>query len=147
MRIVSSNKLEHKENLEKIEFFLEKERNFDFQNWGEKIKLKLKKDKEFIDNLNGSVVAFGAAAKGCIYLNCLKTDRIEYIIDDTVQKQGLFSPGLGLEILDRKILKTAPPDNIIILAHNFKKYIAESLRDYGYKGKIYVMIPEIEEIL
>lgn len=147
MRIVSSNKIEHKENLDKINLFLQKEQDFDFQNWGEKIKLKLNKDKDFIDNLKGSVAAFGAAAKGCIYLNCIKTNKIEYIIDDTIQKQGLFSPGLGLEILDRKILKEAPPDNIIILAHNFKKYIAKSLRDYGYTGKIYVMLPTIEEIL
>jgi 2-polyprenyl-3-methyl-5-hydroxy-6-metoxy-1,4-benzoquinol methylase len=147
MRIVSSNKPEHKENLEKIEFFLQKEQDFDFQNWGEKIKLKLDKDKYFLNNLSGSVAAFGAAAKGCIYLNCVKTNKIDYIIDDTLQKQGLFSPGLGLEILDRKILKENPPDNIIILAHNFKKYIAKSLRNDGYKGKIYVMIPTIEEII
>lgn len=147
MRIVSSNRSEDKENIEKINFFLNREKDFDFTNWGNKIKNKLAQDKKFIESLDGSVAAFGAAAKGCIYLNCLNSNKINYIIDDTPQKQGMFSPGLGLEIFDRNILKKVPPDNIIILAHNFKSYIAKSLRDYGYKGKIYVMIPTIEEIL
>jgi len=147
MRIVSSNRPEHKENIEKINFFLNQEKDFNFTNWGNKIENKLAEDKKFIESLAGSVAAFGAAAKGCIYLNCLNSNKIDYIIDDTLQKQGMFSPGLGLKIFDRNILKRVPPDNIIILAHNFKSYIAKSLRDYGYKGKIYVMIPTIEEIL
>ena len=146
MRIVSSNRPEHLENKNKIEFFLEKEKNFDFTGWGQKIKTKLNNDKIFIENLEGSVAAFGAAAKGCIYLNCLNTNKIEYIIDDTPQKQGLFSPGLGLEILNRKTIIDKHPDNIIILAHNFKEYIAESLRNDGYKGNIFVMLPVIEKI-
>ena len=147
MRIVSSNRPEHKENIKKINFFLNQEKDFNFTNWGNKIENKLAEDKKFIESLEGSVAAFGAAAKGCIYLNCLNSNKIDYIIDDTLQKQGMFSPGLGLEIFDRNILKRVLPDNIIILAHNFKSYIAKSLRDYGYKGKIYVMIPTIEEIL
>jgi hypothetical protein len=146
MRIVSSNKPEHKENLEKINFFIKQEEEFNFSNWGDKINLKIKNDKIFLENLEGSTAAFGAAAKGCIYLNCVKNGNIKYIIDDTPQKQNLFSPGTGLEIVSREILKTDPPDNILVLAHNFKKYIASSLREYGYKGKILTMLPTIEEI-
>lgn len=147
MRIVSSNRPEHVENKTKINYFLEQEKEFDFSGWGEKIKNKLSKDREFISNLKGSIAAFGAAAKGCIYLNSINSDKIEYIIDDTIQKQNMFSPGTGLKIVDRNILKTNPPNYIIILAHNFKKHIAKSLRDFGYKGKILVMLPTIEEIL
>lgn len=146
MRIVSSNRPEHKENLEKINFFIKQEENFDFSNWGEKINFKIKSDREFLENLNGSLAAFGAAAKGCIYLNCVKNKNVKYIIDDTPQKQNLFSPGTGLQILNRKILKKDPPDNILILAHNFKDHIANSLREFGYKGKIFTMLPKIEEL-
>lgn len=146
MRIVSSNRKEHKENINKIQYFLDEESKFDFNNWGINIQNKLKNDNAFINNLSGSIAAFGAAAKGCIYLNCIGENKIQYIIDDTPDKQGLFSPGTGLEIVNRNILKSNPPDNIIILAHNFKSYISESLRNSGYTGKIFVMLPEIEEI-
>jgi 2-polyprenyl-3-methyl-5-hydroxy-6-metoxy-1,4-benzoquinol methylase len=146
MRIVSSNRPEHKENTDQINFFLEEESKFNFDGWGDKISKKLNSDRIFLDNLKGSTAAFGAAAKGCIYLNCVKSSTIKYIIDDTPDKQNMFSPGTGLEILDRSILKIDPPDNIIILAHNFKQYIAQSLRSNGYTGKIFVMLPEIEEL-
>jgi 2-polyprenyl-3-methyl-5-hydroxy-6-metoxy-1,4-benzoquinol methylase len=147
MRIVSSNRKDHKENTDKIQFFLNEEANFNFSNWGKDIQQKLINDNLFLNNLEGSIAAFGAAAKGCIYLNCVGQNNIEYIIDDTPDKQNMFSPGTGLEIINRNILKSNPPDNIIILAHNFKDYIAESLRKDGYKGKIFVMLPQIEEIL
>lgn len=146
MRIVSSNRSEHKENTDQINFFLEEESKFNFDGWGDKISKKLKRDRIFLDNLKGSTAAFGAAAKGCVYLNCVQPSTIKYIIDDTPDKQNMFSPGTGLEILDRSILKIDPPDNIIILAHNFKHYIAQSLRSNGYTGKIFVMLPEIEEL-
>jgi novobiocin biosynthesis protein NovU/D-mycarose 3-C-methyltransferase len=146
MRIVSSNRPEHKENTDQINLFLEEESKFNFDKWGDKISKKLKIDRIFLDNLKGSTAAFGAAAKGCVYLNCVKPSTIKYIIDDTPDKQNMFSPGTGLKILDRSILKIDPPDNIVILAHNFKHYIAESLRSNGYTGKIFAMLPEIEEL-
>lgn len=146
MRIVSSNKPDHKENIDKIKFFLEEEAKFDFSKWNETITKKLKTDNEFINGLDGSVAGFGAAAKGCVYLNCVGKNKIEYIIDDTPDKQNLYSPGTGLKIVNRNFIKHNPPDNIIILAHNFYQYIAQSLRNDGYKGKIFVMLPEIKEI-
>lgn len=146
MRIVSSNKPEHIENTNKINFFLKEEANFNFDNWNTKIQNKILKDKLFIDNLDGKTAAFGAAAKGCVYLNSINSKKIKYIIDDTIQKQGMFSPGTGLKIYSKDILTKDTPDNIIILAHNFKDFIAKNLRDCGYKGKIFTMIPNIIEI-
>jgi hypothetical protein len=146
LRIVSSNRPEHIECTEKINSFLNEEAQFDFSQWSQTITNKIQKDKEFINNLNGSVAGFGAAAKGCVYLNCVKTNKIEYIIDDTPDKQNLFSPGTGLKIVDRNFIKNNPPDNIIILAHNFYQYITESLINNNYKGNIFVMLPEIKQI-
>jgi hypothetical protein len=147
MRIISSNREGDQENLEKINKFIEEEKNFNFSNWGKKIEKKLQQDNLFINNLPGSVAAFGAAAKGCVYLNCIGKNKIQYIIDDTPGKQNLFSPGTGLKIVDRNFIKNNQPDNIIILAHNFKNYIADSLKNDGYNGKIYTMLPEIQEII
>jgi hypothetical protein len=149
LRIVSSNIQTDVENINLINSFLKEEEDFDFKNWQSLIKEKIIQDRLFIKKLIGKTSCFGAAAKGCIYLNALElnNNNIDFIIDDTVQKQNKFSPGTGIKICSRKIIKTKDcPDNIIILAHNFKDYIADSLRKYGYTGKLFAMIPEITEI-
>jgi 2-polyprenyl-3-methyl-5-hydroxy-6-metoxy-1,4-benzoquinol methylase len=148
LRIISSNKKEDKENIPIINYFIDKEMDYNFDEWNNTIQTKIIKDKEFINSLHGKTAVFGAAAKGCIYMNSLKLsyNDISYIIDDTKEKQNMYSPMTGLQIMDRSIIKTNPVDNIIILAHNFKDYMMKSIRDYGFNGKIFVMFPEIQEL-
>jgi len=147
LRIISSNLKEDKENEDIINSYLRLESEFDFDKWAADIESKIKSDKEFINNLKGSVAVFGAAAKGCVYLNCLEIqDKISYIVDDTLEKQSKYSPGSILKIMNREFLLKNQPDYLIILAHNFKDYIAQSLRKDGYKGQILVMLPTIQII-
>lgn len=118
--------------------------------WGSKIADHIQESKRFIENLvkNGNTVfGFGAAAKGCVYLNAMKiTDsQVPYIIDDTDLKQGKFVPGTGIRVVSRDILKHKSPDYILILAHNFSEYIIDSLK-YIYKGKFIVLVPSIKII-
>jgi hypothetical protein len=91
-----------------------------------------------------SIACFGAAAKGCVFLNSCDIDSglIRFIIDDTPFKQGKFVPGTGIEVVSREVLKTQKPDYLIILAHNFKDYIISSLRGQ-YEGRFIVMFPDI----
>jgi hypothetical protein len=115
--------------------------------WGKNILKKINEFKEFFTEKisEGKIIyGFGAAIKGCVFLNTCKLDynTIKYIIDDTLEKQGKFVPGTGIEVVSRNILKTNPPDYILILAHNFKDYIIESLKK-EYKGKFIVMFPNI----
>jgi hypothetical protein len=119
--------------------------------WGNKIKNNIGKSREFILSLKDKgykIAGFGAAAKGCIYLNAANIDynMIDYIVDDTNIKQGKFVPGTGIEITSRENLKTNPVDYIIILAHNFSDYIIKLLKQDGYKGKFIIFLPEIKEI-
>lgn len=123
----------------------------DYIKWGNNIKNNIRKSKELILSLknNGAKIAgFGAAAKGCIYLNVAEIDHnmIDYIIDDTNIKQGKYVPGTGIEIVSRERLKSNPVDCIIILAHNFSDYIIKSLRQDKFKGKFIILLPEIKEI-
>jgi hypothetical protein len=92
-----------------------------------------------------SIACFGAAAKGCVFLNSCDLDcgLIRYIIDDTIFKQGKFVPGTGIEVVSREILKSKKCDYMIILAHNFKDYIINSLKG-DYDGKFIVMFPDIK---
>ena len=147
LRIVSSNRQEDKENQDVINNYLKLESELDFDKWALDIENKIKSDKEFINNLKGSIAVFGAAAKGCVYLNCLEIqDKISYMVDDTLEKQNKYSPGSKLKIMNREFLIKNQPDYLIILAHNFKDYIAQSLRKDGFKGQILVMLPTIQII-
>lgn len=123
----------------------------DYIKWGKNIKNNIGRSKEFLLSLKDKgykIAGFGAAAKGCIYLNAAKIDfnQVEYIIDDTNIKQGKFVPGTGIEIVPRNKLKSNPVDYIIILAHNFSDYIIKLLKQDGYKGKFILFLPEIKVI-
>ena len=116
-------------------------------NWGNNIKTVLNNAYTFISNLKNDgakIVGFGAAAKGCVFLNAanINYEYIDYIVDDTELKQYKFIPGTGIEVLPRTILQTDKPDYILILAHNFSEYIMKSLKDYGYTGKFILLLPE-----
>lgn len=88
-----------------------------------------------------------AAAKGCVYLNALDINISNfpdsYIVDDTENKQKMFVPGTGFEIVSRNRLYKEQPENLIILAHNFRDYIIKSLKP-NYFGKIITMLPSIQ---
>lgn len=119
--------------------------------WGKNTKKKIESFKMFIKSMvdgGYKIAAFGAAAKGCVFLNSceLNHNHIQYIIDDTPFKQGKFVPGTGIQVVDRGVLEIEPqPDCILILAHNFKDYIIESLKGV-YHGRFIIMFPNIEII-
>ena len=77
-------------------------------------------------------------------LNACRFDRrsIAYIVDDTPEKIGCFSPGTGIPIVDRSQLATDPPDYLVILAWNFAREIIESTGNYG--GNYIIPIPAFE---
>jgi hypothetical protein len=129
----------------------EKDINIDYYlDLVKKIETHVKICKQTIQEISkdNNIVGFGAAAKGCVFLNYLgiKNDTIKYIIDDTKLKQNKYVPGTGIKIVDREIINKENIDYIVILAHNFYEYIIESLRNYGYKGKFIIFLPEIKII-
>jgi len=113
-----------------------------YLNWGSKVFEHMRKCQRFVESLSTeSIAGFGAAAKGCIFLNSMKHMPLKYIADDTKSKQGKFVPGIGVEIVDRKRLIDDPVDYLVILPHNFSDFIIQSLSD-TYKGKFVLMFPE-----
>ncbi len=96
-----------------------------------------------------SIAAFGAAAKGNTLLNVCRFDTgiIDYIVDDTPEKIGKFSPGTGIPIVDRSPLAESPPDYLVILAWNFAREIIESVDDYRRGGgKFIIPVPAFEVV-
>lgn len=136
-----------------VEAYLQLEKNYGLDyhiKWGEGIQQHINNSKNFIKQLKlegKTIFGFGAAAKGCIYMNAMELTYkdIDYVIDDTDVKQGKYIPGTGIEIVSREILKEKQPDYILILAHNFANYIIESL-NLEYSNKFIILIPNIKII-
>jgi len=141
------------EIIDVINSYKEKESILNLDLFNSRVKKKIQDDIKYIKELNGKTIFFGAAAKGVVYLNALgitsKTMPNSYVIDDTIEKQGLYIPGTGLKIYSRNKLSKDDVDNIIILSHNYYDYIVNSLRndmslELSNKCKIMTMFPAIQ---
>lgn len=93
------------------------------------------------------VVAYGAPAKGNTLLNyCgIGPDMIDFTVDRSPHKQGLFLPGTGIPIRAPEAIAEARPDFVLILPWNLKEEIMAQMahvRDWG--GRFVVPIPEVE---
>ena len=152
LRIWSTNKqLSSPKITSVINDYKKKESNLKLDLFNKKVKAYIKKARDFLDSLEGRTAFFGAAAKGCVFLNALGVNISNmpdsFIIDDTKVKQGLYVPGTGFKIESREILIDCQVQNIIILANNFKEFIHNSLvNESNFKGRVFVMLPEIMEL-
>lgn len=95
---------------------------------------------------NGTLVAYGAAAKGNTLLNfCNVTcDDIAYVVDLNPNKQGKFMPGSKIPIVSLSALTDLKPDSILLLPWNLSNEILISLKSLGLKSKILTAIPKIK---
>ncbi|MCP5005007.1 MAG: class I SAM-dependent methyltransferase [Planctomycetes bacterium] len=94
-----------------------------------------------------SIAGYGAPAKGNTLLNfCgIRTDFIDYTVDRSPHKQGLFLPGTRIPIFGPDKITETKPDYLVILPWNIKDEIMEQMahiRDWG--GKFVVLIPEVK---
>lgn len=100
--------------------------------------------KATIDDLDGSIAAVGASAKGNVLLNFCNIDNIEYIGDNIQRKQGLYTPGKHIPIVPMETIIERQPDYLLILAWNHADEIMNKLSDY--KGKFIIPVPEVRII-
>jgi 2-polyprenyl-3-methyl-5-hydroxy-6-metoxy-1,4-benzoquinol methylase len=96
-----------------------------------------------------TIVGYGAPAKGNTLLNyCgVRTDFIDYTVDRSPHKQGLFLPGTHIPIYHPDRVSDTKPDYLLILPWNLKTEIIEQMahiRDWG--GKFIVPIPQLTVI-
>ena len=127
--------------LDKLETYL---------SFGEKVKATKCKLLSFLIDAKSqgkSIVGYGAPAKGNTLLNyCgVGTDFIDYTVDRSPHKQGLFLPGTHIPILHPDHIRETQPDYLLILPWNLKDEIIEQMahiREWG--GKFVVPIPEVQ---
>lgn len=133
---------------------VEQEKNFGlmtletYQRFSEKVK-SLKRDLLSlliaIKNDRKTIVAYGAAAKGNTLLNyCgIRTDFIDYVVDRSPYKQGLYLPGSRIPVHAVEKLLETRPDYVLILPWNLTEEITDQMvcvKDWG--GRFIIPVPE-----
>ena len=94
-----------------------------------------------------SIVGYGAPGKGCIMLNyCgVRSDFLDYLVDLSPAKQGLYMPGVHIPIFHPGKIKETKPDYLLILPWNLKDEIMQQyayIRDWG--GRFAVPSPALK---
>jgi SAM-dependent methyltransferase len=115
----------------------------------ERVKETKRKLLEFLiaAKRNGKTIAgYGAPAKGNTLLNyCgVRADFIDYTVDRSPHKQGLFLPGTRIPIHAPGKIRETKPDYVLILPWNIKDEVMQQMafiREWG--GQFVVPIPEV----
>ena len=102
--------------------------------------IKLKKE-------NKTIVAYGASAKSGTISRCagLGKELIDYYIDDSPSKQGLYTPIYNIPILSKKDGYKKKIDYLLILAVNYADMIIKKESEFKRKGGKFI-VPRGEKI-
>ncbi len=95
----------------------------------------------------GTIAAFGAPAKATtlMYHFGFGPEIVDFIIDDSPLKQGLYSPGMHIPVLPSSALYERNPDATIILAWNFAEPIIANHTAYREAGGQFIIpLPSVE---
>ncbi|MBI5209925.1 MAG: methyltransferase domain-containing protein [Elusimicrobia bacterium] len=93
------------------------------------------------------IAGFGAPAKATtlMYHFGLGPDLIDFIVDDSPLKQGLYSPGLHIPVVPSRAVAERKPDYLLILAWNFAEPIMAKNKAFSDQGgRFIVPVPAIE---
>jgi SAM-dependent methyltransferase len=96
-----------------------------------------------------SIAAYSAPAKGNVLLNYFGIGKnyLDFVVDITPAKQGLYTPGTHLEIFPVDKIEREKPDYLLVLCWNLADEITGQLSDYRRRGgKLIIPVPEIRVI-
>ncbi len=104
-------------------------------------KIKLLALLRKIKSENKKIVGYGASAKGNTLLNYFSIGQefLDYIVDDSSWKQGLYSPGKRISVVSSKVLANDKVDYILILAWNFAQSIMANNKKFSEKGGHFII--------
>lgn len=95
------------------------------------------------------IAAYGASAKGTTLLNYfgISSDMIDFVVDKSPHKIGLFTPGTGLLIKDPSEMQKVKADAALLLAWNFAEEILREQKHYIDQGGSFILpLPEVKVI-
>ena len=87
------------------------------------------------------IAGFGAPAKATtlMYHFGLGPDQIEFIVDDSPLKQGLYTPGMHIPVLPSSELLVRQPDYTVVLAWNFAEAIVTQNHEFLHAGGHFIV--------
>jgi 2-polyprenyl-3-methyl-5-hydroxy-6-metoxy-1,4-benzoquinol methylase len=102
-----------------------------------------------LKNQGKQIVGYGAPAKGNTLLNyCgIRGDFLDYTVDASPHKQGLFLPGTHILVYSPDRISQTKPDYLFVLPWNLKDEIVEQtpyIKEWG--GRYIIPIPEVTVI-
>jgi len=134
-------KLEMELGLNKLETYKE---------FFERLNIRKNELQELFEKLKAddkTIVGFGAPAKATtfMYQFGINQNIIDFIIDDSPLKQGLFSPGMHIPVYSSEKLYSEKPEYVVILAWNFAQSIMNKHQKYKKMGGHFIIpLPELE---
>ncbi len=111
----------------------------------EALRAKIKDSK----SKGARVGGYGAPAKVTTLMHHfgLGADDVEFLADDNPLKQGLYTPGKHVPIVDTSAISRNAPDYVVIFAWNFARSIVETHRAFVDKGgKFVIPLPSLVEV-
>lgn len=141
---------------EAVDNFLEKEKKLGllkaetFLKFAKKVKNNSRKLRNLLIRFKSEgkkVVGYGAPAKGNTLLNYYKINEnlLDFIVDTTPFKQGLYTPGSHIRIYPPDKLKEARPDYLLLLAWNYADAIMAKETDFRKRGgKFIIPVPDVK---
>ncbi len=92
------------------------------------------------------IAAFGAPAKATtlMYHFGIGPELIEFVVEDSPLKQGMYTPGLHIPIVSPERMYRERPDYLVVLAWNFAEPIMakhQAFREQG--GRFIVPVPKV----
>jgi methylation protein EvaC len=117
-----------------------------FKDFSSKVKLYAKSLKRCLENVkksNKRIVGYGASGQSTTFLNLLGIgkDLIDFLVDDSPLKMGMFSPGTHLPIKSCKEINPET-DVVLILAYTFASDIIKNIGNCEY----IIPLPRIEHV-
>ncbi len=131
---------EREKKLDKIETF---------QKFFENIEQRKLEFISLIDELKSKkkvLAGYGAPAKATtlMYHFGIGPETIDFIVDDSILKQGLYTPGKHIPILSPDTIYEKKPNYLIILSWNFAESIMEKHDMYKKIGHFIIPLPKLK---
>ncbi len=136
-----------------VNFLLKKEKKiglFNLRTWinfSKKVNAHKKKLNNFLKKLKikqNNISAYGASGKGHLLLQVcgINNNYLDSVYDKSKLKQGKYTPGTHIKIIDPKFIKAKNTDYLLLLSWNLSKEIAKQEKKYlKENGKIIIPFP------